>query len=164
MSSVEELYERLKEHDFEKRLTLNSDKNKIDFQVNDEYHITVYDNQRETYFEILLGKTQYTHYHPDYEEAYQDLLDYMEGRQVLPTEEQRKQQRRQLKVSAFLAFSWWIVLFGGMFAVYKILDTPYIQWEFKFAFIVGAVMVTVLIMTGLIKLDKICERCISLKK
>lgn len=77
ISTYEELYQTLLSLDSENRMYQKS--NEIFcIKLDELYDITVYNNRDgEVYLEFNLKGRQLTHYHPDYQEAYEDLKNIL---------------------------------------------------------------------------------------
>lgn len=77
ISTYEELYQTLLSLDSENRMYQKS--NEIFcIKLDELYDITVYNNRvGEVYLEFNLKGRQLTHYHPDYQEAYEDLKNVL---------------------------------------------------------------------------------------
>jgi len=118
--SFQEVYQLLKQQDVDNRLSLVNDRT-MELRIDEKYKITASDNLRETYMQIVLNDKQLTHWHPDYEETYQDFLDYMEGKCIPPTEEEIKKMSKYYLLE-FLAFIF-LPLFVILLLNYVILDT-----------------------------------------
>ena len=77
ISTYEELYCALLSLDNEQRMYRKDDKC-FCIRLDEEYDITVYDSRDgEVYLEYNAKGKQLTHYHPDYQEAYEDLADVL---------------------------------------------------------------------------------------
>jgi len=92
MESIEDVYHLLKVFDTENKLTLFG--GKIELSVNNNDKIIAF----EEYVSIVLKGKEITHFHPDYDEMHQYLLDIMEKRERLPTKKEiyRKQTKSAL--------------------------------------------------------------------
>lgn len=77
ISTYEELYQTLLSLDSENRMYQKS--NEIFcIRLDELYDVTVYNNRDgEVYLEFNLKGRQLTHYHPDYQEAYEDLKNVL---------------------------------------------------------------------------------------
>lgn len=72
IKTFNELYKKLLAVDkFDRMSSIEKDTFRI--LLDDSHDIMVYNNYKEVYLEYLTDNKQTTHYHPDYEEAYQDL-------------------------------------------------------------------------------------------
>lgn len=77
--TYEELYHELFCLDIEHRMQ-RKDNTCFGIRLDEEYDITVYDNRcGEVYLEYNVNGKQITHYHPDYQEAYEDLADVLQN-------------------------------------------------------------------------------------
>lgn len=77
IETFDELYEKICCYDRENRIT-RKDENTITVRLEEEFQIQVYDNTKEAYLEISQKDAQYTHFHPDYREAYEYLREVLE--------------------------------------------------------------------------------------
>lgn len=73
VSTYAELYHALLPLDNEHKMHMTDDTS-FSIRLDEVYDITVYDNRDgEVYLEYNANGKQLTHYHPDYQEAYEDL-------------------------------------------------------------------------------------------
>lgn len=85
IETFEELYQMLREHDSENRITRPRE-DTIIVKLTEEYHFNVYDNTWEVYLELASKDGQYYHFHPDYREAYDHILDVLEQPEAVAEE------------------------------------------------------------------------------
>lgn len=77
ISTYEELYQTLLSLDSENRMYQKSN-GIFCIRLDELYDVTVYNNRDgEVYLEFNLKGRQLTHYHPDYQEAYEDLKNVL---------------------------------------------------------------------------------------
>lgn len=82
ISTYDELYQALLVLDNDHRIQIYDEFFLI--RLDDQYDITVYNNGRdEVYLEYNQKGKQLTHYHPDYQEAYEDLADAVRNPQKI---------------------------------------------------------------------------------
>lgn len=74
--TCEELYQNLICLDKERRMYRENAEG-FGINLNGLYDIFVYDNDGEVYLEYRKNGKQATHYHPDYQEAYEDLAEVL---------------------------------------------------------------------------------------
>lgn len=77
IETFDELYRKLREHDRENKIA-RPQENTLVVQLVDDYQINIYDNTREVYLEFASKDGQYNHFHPDYREAYDYVLEVLE--------------------------------------------------------------------------------------
>ena len=114
-----ELYHKLVCLDNEHRM-YPLDAGSFEIRLNHQYSISVYDNEREVYLEYNKNGKQMTHYHPEYQEAYDDLADVLADPHKalkeleMVTEIRRKNTVRWTAAAALISFV--LLLISGLFA------------------------------------------------
>lgn len=111
ISDFEELYRALKSHDKEEVMFPTYD---VAFTIRLDkdagVDVNVYDKKDEVYLEIVLAGRQLTHWHPNYQEAYDDLVGFVANPAEAAEKLKLEAERSRKKSDGCLAFVlFWLV-------------------------------------------------------
>lgn len=112
IETFEELYQMLREHDSENRIARPRE-DTIIVKLTEEYHFNVYDNTWEVYLELASKDGQYYHFHPDYREAYDYILDALEQPDTVA--EENEEEIKKAKESGECFMICFALFWVGMF-------------------------------------------------
>lgn len=99
--TYEELYSALLSLD-NKHIMQKKDDACFRIKLDEEYDITIYNNRDgEVYFEYNAKGKQLTHYHPDYQEAYEDLADVIRN-----PEKELERLKKDTEAGKKAAYGW----------------------------------------------------------
>lgn len=137
ITTYEELYRKLQEHDTE-QVMLRVTGDVFTISLDKHLEINVYDNNGEVYLEIALDGKQMTHWHPDYQEAYNELHKYVEKPAETLEELKREMESYKEKASGCMMFYllWLVFLFVILFVLTELKEV-YLSLAWELAAYVG---------------------------
>lgn len=116
--TYEELYRELFSRDKEHRM-YKKDNTCFCIRLDEEYDITVFDNGRgEVYLEYNEKGKQLTHYHPDYQEAYEDLIDVIQNTEIELERLKRNAETSRKACRVAIIIVMLIILFCGVIRLF----------------------------------------------
>lgn len=118
LTTYEELYGELKEYDRENAMFRVSE-DAFTVRLDKRLEMNVYDNNGEVYLEITLDGRQMTHWHPNYQEAYEDLREYVENPVEMLEKLKREMESVKEKTRGCMAFYllWLVFTFAILFVL-----------------------------------------------